>query len=169
MDRVAILGPGGAGKTKLAWEIGRRTGLSAVHLDLLYWRSGWTPAPREEFVCDLAGAAAGERWILDGNFLSAEPDAPRFDRADTVIFLDLPRMTCLGRALWRLLRDRRRRRPDLPEGCREGFDLPFLRWIWRYPRDDRPQVVRLLADVDGRVEVHHLRCRSEVRRYLATL
>jgi adenylate kinase family enzyme len=168
VQRVAILGSGGAGKSELAVRVEHRTGLPVVHLDVFFWRGSWTRAPRDEFLRDLAAATAGERWILDGNFLSAEPDAPRFDRVDTVIFLDLPRMTCLGRALWRLLRDRRRRRPDLPDGCHEAFDLPFLRWIWRYPRDDRPQVLRVLGDLDARVDIHHLHSRSQVRRYLAT-
>ncbi len=169
MQRVAILGNGGAGKSELAREIARRTGLPVVHLDVLFWRGAWTPAPHDEFVRDLAAAIAGERWILDGNFLSAEPEAPRFDRADTVIFLDLRRTTCLGRALWRLVRDRRRRRPDLPEACAEGFDLDFLRWIWRYPRDNRPRVLRMLAGLNDRVDVRHLRSRSDVRRYVAAL
>lgn len=169
MQRVAILGNGGAGKSELAREIACRTGLPVVHLDVLFWRRGWTPAPHEEFRRVLAAAIAGERWILDGNFLSAEPDTPRFDRADTVIFVDLSRTTCLRRALWRLVRDRRRQRSDLPEECTEGFDLDFLRWIWRYPRDDRPQVLRMLAGLSGRADVRHLRSRSDVRRYVATL
>jgi adenylate kinase family enzyme len=169
VQRVAILGNGGAGKSELAREISRRAGLPVVHLDVLYWRDDWTPGPREEFLRDLAAATAGERWIIDGNFLSAEPAAPRFDRVDTVIFIDLPRATCLRRALWRFVRDRRRRRPDLPGGCREGFDLTFLRWIWRYARDDRPQVLRMLGSLDGSVAVHHLRSPAEVKRYLAAL
>jgi adenylate kinase family enzyme len=169
MHRVAILGAGGAGKTELAWEISRRTGLPVVHLDVLFWRRGWTPAPPEDFLRDLRAAIAGERWILDGNFLSAEPVPTRFDRADTVIFVDLPRRTCLRRALWRLVRDRRCRRSDLPEECAEGFDLDFLRWIWRYSRDDRPQVLRMLDGLNGRAVVRHLRSRSDVRRYVSTL
>src|SRR5436309_14064979 len=136
---------------------------------MLFWRDGWTPASREDFLRGLAAAMAEERWILDGNFLSAEPAAPRFDRADTVIFLDLPRATCLRRAVWRLVRDRRRSRPDLPEGCREGFDLPFLRWIWRYDRTDRPRVLEIVAGLDRRVDVRHLRTKSDVRSYLAML
>jgi adenylate kinase family enzyme len=82
-----------------------------------------------------------------------------------VIFLDLSRATCLRRALTRLARDRRRRRPDLPEGCNEGFDFPFLRWIWRYPRDDRPRVLELLRRLDGRADVHHLRSPADVGRF----
>src|SRR5207245_1270390 len=142
------------------------TGLPVVHLDVLFWRPGWTPAPREEARAAFAAAIAEEGWILDGNFLTVENAYARFDRADTVIFLDLPRATCLWRVLKRFVRERRRSRPDLPEGCPEGLELSFLRWIWRYPRDDRPRVVGILASLDRRVDVRHLRSRSDVRRYL---
>jgi adenylate kinase family enzyme len=169
MDRVVILGSGGAGKTELALNLSRRTGLPVVHLDMLFWRSGWTPAPRDEASRDLATAIARERWILDGNFLDVEGSAARFRRADTVVFLDLSRATCLWRALRRLVRDRRRPRADLPEGCSEGFDLSFLRWIWRYPRTDRPRVLLTLAGLDREVDVRHLRSLSDVRAYVASL
>ena len=134
-----------------------------MHLDPIFWREDWTPAPREVARRDLDAAVAGERWILDGNFLDAG-DA-RFERADTVILLDLPRRTCVWRIFKRLARDRRRDRPDLPAGSREGFDLPFLRWTWRYPRDERPQVLAMLAALDG-VAVHRLRSRADVRRFV---
>ncbi len=164
-----ILGPGGAGKTELATAISGRTGLPVVHLDVLFWRPGWTPAPRDEALRDLAAAVAGERWILDGNFLDLDGDDARFERADTVIFLDLPRRTCLWRVFKRLVRDRRSSRSDLPEGCTEGFDLALLRWIWRYPRTDRPRVLELLERLEQRVDVPHLRSRSDVRRYVGSL
>jgi adenylate kinase family enzyme len=166
MERVVILGPGGAGKSDLATAVSRRTGLPVVHLDLLFWRPGWTPAPRDAARADLAAAIAGDRWILDGNFLSVDCVDRRFERADTVIFLDLPRLTCLWRVLKRLVRDRRRSRPDLPQGCAEGFDLDLLRWIWRYPKTDRPRVLAILAGLDDRVDVRCLGSRSDVQRYL---
>ncbi len=40
MRRVVILGPGGAGKSTLADELGRRKGLSVVHLDEHFWHPG---------------------------------------------------------------------------------------------------------------------------------
>jgi adenylate kinase family enzyme len=170
MERVVLLGPGGAGKSELATRLSSKTGLPVVHLDPIFWREGWKPAPREEARATLAKAFAGERWILDGNFLDeAGAGDARFDRADTVVFLDLARATCLWRVLSRLVRDRRRARPDLPEGCSEGFDPALLRWIWRYPRTDRPRVLALLSNLDGRTDVHHLRSRADVRRYLETL
>jgi adenylate kinase family enzyme len=167
VQRVVVLGPAGAGKTELANELSRRTGLPVVYLDMLFWRGGWTPAPRDEAAADLAAAIAGERWILDGNFLGTE--AGRFDRADAVIFLDLPRKTCIPRLLWRAIRDRRRSRPDLPEDCREGFDLPLVRWVWRYPYHDRPRVLARLARLRAGIDVRHLRSRADVQRFLETV
>jgi adenylate kinase family enzyme len=142
--------------------------LPVVHLDLLFWRAGWTPAPKEEARAGLAAAVEQERWILDGNFL-AGGDEGRFERADTVVFLDLPRRICIWRVLKRLVRDRRRSRPDLPEGCREGFDLALLKWIWRYPRVDRPAVLALLAGLGSEVDVWQLRSARQVRQFVETL
>jgi adenylate kinase family enzyme len=165
VERVVVLGPGGAGKSELSRELARRTGLPIVYLDPLFWRPGWKPGPRDEFRRALDEAVARERWIIDGNFLSAG-DA-RFELADTVVFLDLPRTLCIARALKRLARDRRRTRPDLPDGCREGFDWAFLKWIWRFQHDDRPRIMDTLARFQGTVV--HLRSRAGVRRYVESL
>ncbi len=163
-----IIGPGGSGKSTLARAIAARTGLPVVHLDVLFWRADWEPAPVEQAVRDLAAAVADDRWIVDGNFLQRVGEDGRLDRADTVIFLDLPRRVCLWRVIVRLVRDRRRTRPDLPEGCREGFDPDGLRWIWNYPATERPSVLKLLAGAAERgAVVHHLRCRADVRRFIA--
>lgn len=165
MKRVVVLGVGGAGKTRLAHAVARTTGLPIVHLDRIFWRPGWQLAPRDEARAALDEAVAGERWIIDGNFLSVG-DA-RFERADTVVFLDLPRMTCLARALRRAFRDRGRMRPDLPDGCPEGFDLDFYRWIWNFGRDDRPQILERLEQTGA--DVVHLRSRADVERYVESL
>lgn len=173
-NRVVILGSAGAGKTTLAASIARRTGLPVVHLDPVFWRAGWVPAPRDEAVRELAAAVEGPRWVLDGNFLQAEgaddtTGDPRFARADTVVFLDVSRVRCLWRVLSRLAADRGRRRPDLPDGCGEAFDLPLLRWVWRYPAADRPRVLRLLGHLPEGVDVRHLRSAADVRRFLGYL
>ncbi len=150
-------------------ELARRTGLPVVHLDLLFWRPGWTAAPKDDAERDLARAVQGERWILDGNFLPSDwvPD-DRFARADTVVFLDLPRRVCLWRVLSRRLRDRGRKRPDLPEGCAEGFDPGLIRWIWSYSATDRPRVLGLLGKLRANTTVHHLRTPADVERFQAT-
>ena len=99
MQRVVVMGSGGSGKTTVANALSDKTGLPVVHLDPLYWRAGWTPVPKDEALRDLEAIVASDRWILDGNFLSEDGIDPRFERADTVIFLDLPRALCI----WRIL------------------------------------------------------------------
>jgi adenylate kinase family enzyme len=158
---VVVLGSGGAGKTWVANELGRRTGLPVVHLDRIFWVSGWKERAAEEAERELRAAVAEERWILDGNFLD-RLGRERLERADTVVFLDLPRRTCLRRALWRRVRGEQR--PDLPDGCPESFDPAFYRWIWRFPSVDRRKILDLLAEIDA--DVRHLRSSRDVRRYL---
>ena len=169
MQRVAILGSGGAGKTTVAVELGRRTGLPVVHLDPLNWAPGWVARPPEDFEAALGAAVAEERWILDGDFLSGDAGDPRFARVDTVVFLDLPRRTGIGRAVTRRLRDRGARRPDLPAGCDEEFELSFFRWMWGYPKHVRPRVLAILGGLDPAVDVHHLRSDAEVRLFLESV
>jgi adenylate kinase family enzyme len=94
---------------------------------------------------------------------------PRFERADTVVWLDPPRWKSLWRVLSRLVRDRGRVRPDLPLDCFEGFDLPFLKEVWSYPRSTRPYMLELMETRGGRLETYHLRTNDDVRKFLITL
>ncbi len=155
------------GKSELAVALGLRLGLPIVHLDPIFWREDWQPVPRAEARRKLGEEAARDRWVLDGNFIDFDGDE-RLARADAVVFLDLPRRTCIRRVLWRRIRDRRRPRPDLPPGAREGLDVELLRWIWSYRTTDRPRILALLHTLDD-VAVHHLRTPGEVRRYLTAL
>ena len=80
--------------------------------------------------------------MIDGNYGGTLP--LRIEAADTAIFLDVPRRTCLRRVLWRSVRGLGRAREDIAPGCREKLpDLEFLRWIWTYP-SRRPDVLALL-------------------------
>lgn len=168
MDRLAILGCAGTGKSTLAAEVFRRTEIPVVHLDVLFYRGGWAPAPDREGLAGLEAAVRRERWILDGNFLSAGDE--RFRRAQAVVFLDRSRATCLRRVLRRRLPLRTgRSRAGLPAGCAPALNLALLRWIWSYPRVERPRVLRLLGELSGEVTVHHLRSDRDVNRFLAGL
>jgi adenylate kinase family enzyme len=166
---VAILGSGGAGKSVLASALAERTGLPVIHLDVVYWEPGWTAPPRDDFDAKLDAAVAEERWILDGNFLRDDSADPRFARVDTVIFLDLPRRVCLWRIAKRRVQEARRPCRDLPEGCSEAFDLEFTRWVWNYPRKNRPDILGRLAALGSDVTVHRLRSRRAVSSFVEAL
>ena len=162
MQRVAVVGSGGVGKTTFANELGRRTGLPVVHLDQLYWGPGWVATPTDEWRERQSEHLSGDRWIADGNY-AATFDL-RFDRADTIVVLAPSRRTCTYRALRRCLANRGRAIQS--PGCPERLDLEFLLWVWRYPRQTRPLLEAALEQF-GRADVLvELKTSSEVRAFL---
>lgn len=140
-----IIGCGGAGKSTLATQLGEKLNLPIHHLDRLYWRSGWTPSPTDEWRRDQEAICETPEWIIEGNYGSTMD--LRLSACDTVIFLDYPRHVCLWRVVKRLVTYRNRVRPDMTEGCPERITWEFLRWIWRYRTHYRPSVLNKLAQL----------------------
>jgi adenylate kinase family enzyme len=164
MRRVIVIGSGGSGKSTLAARLGEAAGLPVHHLDALYWRPGWVAPPPEEWKATVAALAARPAWIMDGNYGGTLDE--RLAACDTAVFLDLPRTVCMARVIRRSLRYRGRSRPDMAPGCPEQVTGEFLRWIWRYPIDRRPTVLRKLAAVAHEKRVVRLRSTREVERFL---
>jgi len=167
MRRVSVVGNAGSGKTTLALELGRRLRLPVIHLDRHFWRPGWVEPPRDEWTETHRRLIAGDDWVIDGNYRGTM--AVRLARADAVVFLDLPRIPCLLSVLRRSIRHRGRSRPDVGSGCPERLpDLEFLKFIWCYPADFRPDVIARLEafEVSGG-RVVRLRSRRDVGAFLA--
>ncbi|MCP3470164.1 topology modulation protein [Bradyrhizobium sp. CCGUVB1N3] len=163
-QRILVLGPSGAGKSTLARRIGERSGLSVVHLDALYWMPGWRPSETESFRARMAAAAAGERWVIDGNY-GSHLDL-RLPRADAIIWLDLPRRVYFPRAVWRSIRHYGRERSDIGAGCREQFDWSFFKdWVWTYPARSRGKHATLMKNLPAGMRGIILRSRAEVARF----
>jgi adenylate kinase family enzyme len=148
IQRLLILGSPGAGKSTLARKLATLTGLPLVHLDRLYWHSGWVESSDEEWTAQLTIELAKPCWIMDGNYNRTLP--MRLARADAVIVLDYSTALCLARALQRILFRRWQSRPDLPPDCPEHFDAEFLRYIVRFRRDQRPSLQTALACFPGK-------------------
>jgi adenylate kinase family enzyme len=168
MQRIMILGGSGSGKSTLARQVGARTGLPVIHIDPMYWAPGWVQLPAEETRALALAAAAGDRWVFEGNHV--ETMDARAERADLIVFLDLPRTLGLGRAIWRSLRHYGRTRPDMPPDCPERLDLGFLwTFVWGYDTRSRPRALAVMARWQDQRTIRHLRSSAEVRRFLAEL
>ena len=144
MERILIIGCGGAGKSTLARQLGEKLELPVVHLDKLFWKPGWVEESFEEFDRKLAIELEKTRWIMDGNFNRTMPQ--RLSKCDTIIYLDFSRWACLWGVVRRIITTYGTVRPDMGDGCPERFDLNFLRWVWNYNRDKRQRNYRLLNE-----------------------
>ena len=143
MNRIVVIGSPGSGKSVLARHLGQRTRLPVFHLDSLFWRPGWVETPAEEWKARQADLVAGDRWIIDGNY--TETLDIRLPAADTIVFLDFPRRTCVRGILVRELTPTGRRRPDLAEGCPPKYDREFFRFVWSFRAAERPRVLDAIA------------------------
>lgn len=166
MERILIIGCGGAGKSTLARQLGEKLGLPVVHLDKLFWKPGWVEMPGDEFDELLRQEMAKEKWIMDGNFNRTLPE--RIKHCDTIIYLDFSRLACLMGVLKRIVTTYGTVRPDMGEGCPERIDLEFLKWVWNYNQNKREKNYRLLNEAEG-VQTIALKNRRMVRRFLKEL
>ena len=143
MQRVLVIGSGGAGKSAFAVRLGRATGLPVIHLDAAYWKPGWREPSKDAWAARVTQLLAGEHWIMDGNYGGTLEQ--RLAACDTVVFLDMPRLLCIWRVLKRFVQYRGRTRPDVTAGCPEQLTAAFLSWIWTYPEQRRPRILARLA------------------------
>lgn len=166
MERILIIGCGGAGKSTMARQLGDKLQIPVVHLDKLFWKPGWVEETLEEFDRKLAVELENPRWIMDGNFNRTMPQ--RVAKCDTIIYLDFSRVACLLGVLKRVITTYGTVRPDMGEGCPERVDLEFLKWVWNYNRDKRERNYQLLNEAEN-VETIVLKNRRMVRRFLRSL
>ena len=166
MERIIIIGCGGAGKSTLARKLGEVLDLPVVHLDKLFWKPGWVETSHEEFDALLAQELAKDQWIMDGNFNRTMPE--RMKRCDTIIYLDFSRCACLMGVLKRIITTYGTVRPDMGEGCPERIDLEFLKWVWNFNKNKRESYYKLLNEAEN-VETIVLKNRRAVKLFLKSL
>ena len=166
MERILIIGCGGAGKSTLARQLGEKLKLPVVHLDKLYWKPGWVQESREEFDRKLALELEKSKWIIDGNFNRTMPQ--RLQKCDTILYLDFSRWACLRGVIKRILTTYGTVRPDMGEGCPERFDLEFLCWVWNYNKNNRERNYQLLNEAAHAQKIV-LKNRRAVKAFLKNL
>jgi adenylate kinase family enzyme len=150
MKRIVILGRGASGKSTLANRLGEVTGLPVIELDKLFWLSGMTATPRDQWVSLQENLVAEDRWIMDGDLGPYDAVEVRLRAADTIIFLDFSLVLCA----WRAVR-RSRERSD------------FWRWLVAYRFESRPILMQAIAKHAASAQLRVLRNPEAVARFIA--
>jgi adenylate kinase family enzyme len=123
--RVSVVGCSGSGKSTVGRRLARDLSVPYIELDSIFHQPGWVPLPRDEFRRRVAELTAADGWVIDGNY-SSSVQSLVWDRADTVVWLDLPRRTVMRQVIWRTLR-RVAFRAELWNGNRERW-ANLLTW-----------------------------------------
>ena len=142
MKRISVIGTTGSGKTTFARQLAEKLGCPHIELDALHWEANWVEAPDEIFRQRVEQATRVACWVVDGNYSQVRDMV--LSRADTVVWLDFPFRTVLGR-LSRRTFGRAFHRRELWSGNRESLwthffsrDSLFL-WLfqtyWRRKRE----------------------------------
>jgi adenylate kinase family enzyme len=149
MERVAVIGNAGGGKSTLARALATRRGLPYVEIDSLLWRDGWQPAPEGEYEAEHARLIAEPRWVTDG-LGRLESLAARLSRASGIVLIDLPLWMHFWLAAERQIAWARGEIAHPPAGAKEMPPTEELfRTIYEVDRDWMPEVRRLVAVAEG--------------------
>ena len=170
MKRVTIIASAsGSGKTTVARRLAALLGVPHVELDALHHRAGWREATADELRREVEPIVATNGWVVDGVYRSKLGDLT-LERADTVVWLDLPRRVWLPRLVRRTVR-RVVLREELWNGNRESLRSvlfgrdSLIRFALRNDRSRRHRYPRELAGY----RVARLRSQREIDAFLRSV
>jgi adenylate kinase family enzyme len=166
--RVVVAGTSGSGKTTWAGRIAEQLGVPHVEIDALFHGPGWVPRP--SFLADVRAFSAQPAWVTEWQYSEARPLL--LERADLLVWLDLPRRTVMRQVLLRTLTRRWRRQPlwsgniEPPLWTIATDQDHIVRWAWStHPTTARR--VRAAAVQRPDLPVVHLRSNAEAGAWSA--
>lgn len=164
-QRVLVVGPSGSGKTTLTKRLAELLDLESIHLDAEFWRVGWIRTPEAEWRAKVHELASRSSWIMDGTY--EDSLELRLPRAETLIVVRASRLASLWGVVKRRAVSGVRARVDAPAGQR--LDAPFLRYVWRFPRDAMPIIEQRIESHGGHLNRIDLTGRRAVIRFVRRL
>ena len=120
MRKIAVTASAsGSGKSTTGRALAKRLGVPFVELDALVHGPNWTETPDDELRRILEPVLAGEGWVIDGGYRRKIGDLV-LERADVVVWIDLPIRVWFPRLIRRTVR-RVRRNEELWNGNHESL------------------------------------------------
>ena len=89
MQKVAVFGNAGGGKSTLSKRLSEITGLPLHILDKIQYQPGGKSVPHEDYKRAHQQILVTDQWIIDG-FGCMETLWLRLNEADSLVFVDLP-------------------------------------------------------------------------------
>jgi adenylate kinase family enzyme len=149
--RVSVVGTSGSGKSTVARKLAAILDVPYLELDGVHHQPDWVPLPPGEFQRVVGARAAADGWVIDGNYGTVQSIV--WTRADTVVWLDLPKRTVMRQVIWRTIR-RVAGHQELWNGNRESWrnffswdpEQSVISWAWHKHAEYRARYAEAAAD-----------------------
>ncbi len=169
MNRVAVFGNAGGGKSTLSKRLAEITGLPLVPLDLLQYKPGGEQVSAKEFKLAHDQVMQQSHWIIDG-FGSMDTLWERLAVADTLVYLDMPVL----RHYWWVTKRLLQGLWVAPEGWPEGSSLwqgtlNSYKTVGLCHQKLTPRYRAYLEQVSPEKQVYHLRSLRDVKKFEQTV
>ncbi|GAA2342119.1 topology modulation protein [Dactylosporangium salmoneum] len=162
MNKVAIVGCGGSGKSHVARELGKILGAPVTHLDAAFYDNAWNPLPMDKFTELQRDLVAQPRWVIDGNYNSTLQ--VRLEACDTVVLMDVSTWAALYGIFSRQIRHGAGHKGN---GVHNRIHWGVIKYVATYRRKMRPRVMAKIEEfAAGRADVVLLANRRMTRRWL---
>jgi adenylate kinase family enzyme len=177
MNKVAVFGNAGGGKSALSRRLAEITGLPLYVLDIIQFRGGrYRPEEKhggkirdEEYLTIHHDILNREQWIVDG-YGSLSSIWERLSAADTLVYIDLPIIA----HYWGITKRFAKGLFQNPKGWPENSPLwestlDGYQVIGRCHRHLTPRYRRFVADAASSKRVHHLTSRTAMNAFLQSV
>lgn len=163
MRKIVIFGPSGSGKTTLGRKLGQKLELETLHLDSVYWQKDWENIDKNTFDLYMRKfLTKHDRFVIDGNYTNNLHFKYRLEMADTLIFLDFGTQQALQGIFERANSFKHRVRSDMAEGCVEGIDQVFLKYVATYYKFRAKYLKAIVKKYENKKQVFIFKSRKEL-------
>ncbi len=159
-NRIMIFGRPGSGKSHLAFDLHLKTKIPLFHLDKIFYTDHWVERDTREFLQLQKNIVNNKRWIIDGN--SIKSLEMRYKRADLCLYFDLPRITCIYRAIKRQFTDKSFI-DDRAPNCPEKISWSLIKYLWVFDKRVKKTLHELKKKYPS-VEFRHIKSLNQANK-----
>ena len=162
--KVHIIGGSGSGKTYLANLLAQKYNIPHYDLDDLFWDNSanqyGTKNSPEKRDAMLKSILQNENWVIEGVYYAWLTES--FEKADTIIVLDMPKMLYKSRIIRRFFK----RKLGLSQGKKETLKslVNLLKWTEKFHTVNLKEIYKMLEQYNDKTIV--LRSKKEVNNYI---
>lgn len=177
MQRFSVVGTSGSGKTTAARAISDKLAYPRLELDSVFHLPDWEQMGDIEFRAVASEFIQQEQWVVDGNYSSDGVLDLVWERADTVVWLDLPKRTVMRQISLRSI-SRAVTGEELWSGNTEQWrnlvkwdpEVNIVRWAWtRFDHTRAKYQSRINDPLYAHLDFIRLRSRRDIKAFIDSL